>query len=187
MAQVFRATVLATVAALLLAAPASASFPGKNGKIAFGSFRDGNWDIWTMNPDGSAQTRLTTNLSVDLQPAWSPDGSKIAFLSQRDSTGTECDHFDGTICGVNNEIYVMNADGTGLRRLTDFPSGEPAWSPDGLKIACGGESEPTGGGVFIANADGSGLTNLVAAGGGGPVWSPDGKKIAFIMVVDSSS
>src|SRR2546430_5587964 len=72
-------------------------------QIAFTSTRDFNREIYVMNADGSAQTRLTGNSALDGQPCWSPDGRQIAFMSNRDG---------------NNEIYVMNADGTGQTRLT---------------------------------------------------------------------
>ena len=69
-----------------------------------------------MNADGSGQTHLTNNPADDYRPAWSPDGSKIAFESDR---------------GANDEIYVMNADGTGETNVTNNPAGDywPAWSP----------------------------------------------------------
>ena len=69
-----------------------------------------------MNADGSGQTRLTDNDRSDFEPAWSPDGAMIVFISTRDG---------------NREIYVMNADGTGLTRLTNDATFdyEPAWSP----------------------------------------------------------
>src|SRR5215208_3831615 len=87
---------------------AKAAFPGANGKIVFASDRDGvvldpldplfgkTYDIYTMNADGSGVTRLTNDPARDIQPAWSPDGTKIAFVSIRDG---------------NTEVYVMNADG----------------------------------------------------------------------------
>ncbi|MCH8346287.1 MAG: PD40 domain-containing protein, partial [Chloroflexi bacterium] len=100
----------------------------------------------------------------DREPAWSPDGSKIAFSSDRDR---------------NNEIYVINADGTGLKNLTNSPDSDtrPVWSPDGSKIAF------VGGGIYVVNADGTGLTNLTTyspGANGSPVWSPDGSRIAFL-------
>ncbi len=153
------------------AAPAAnAVVPGKNGKIAFSSVRDGkNQNIYVMNADGSGQTRLT-NGRIDDYPTWSPDGKKIAF--------------DGV-----DTMYVMNADGSGQTRLTrSTPSGiNPAWSPDGKKIAFTHVSVPDfNAEIYVMNADGSGLTrltrNALGPGGGGdysPDWSPDGRKIAF--------
>src|SRR5437667_6655635 len=93
-----------------------------NGKIAFVSDRDGNNEIYTMNPDGTGVKRLTVNAASDLSPAWSPDGTKIAFSTNRDG---------------NDEIYTINADGTGVTRLTSNTHSDlnPAWSPDGTKIA----------------------------------------------------
>lgn len=83
-------------------------------RIAFRSFRDGNWEIYTMNADGSEVRRLTNNPASDLDPAWSPDGTRIAFASNRDG---------------NYEIYVMNWDGTNLVRVTNHPAEDlfPAW------------------------------------------------------------
>ena len=86
-------------------------------KIAFISERDGNFEIYVMNANGSGQTNLTNNAAYDSQPAWSPDGAKIAFTSERDGNG---------------ETYVMNADGSGQTNLTNYPrlDGYPAWSPE---------------------------------------------------------
>src|SRR5207247_2360034 len=110
------------VCVLALASSAHATFPGANGKIAFGTHRDGNYEIYTMNADGSSQTRLTNNAASDEEPAWSPDGAKIAFATDREGRG---------------EIYTMNADGTSQTNITNNPGddGGPAWSPDGTKIA----------------------------------------------------
>ena len=91
-------------------------------RIAFHSYRDGDWDIFLMNADGSNQRRLTNHRASDTFPAWSPDGTQIAFHSQR--TG-------------NWDIFLMNADGSNRRRLTDNSASDedPAWSPDGTQIA----------------------------------------------------
>lgn len=85
-------------------APAHAAFPGANGKIAFARFMGDGVDIFTVNPDGTGETRLTTNSGGNGLPAWSPDGSRIAFSSSRDNE--------------QGEIYVMGADGSNQVRLT---------------------------------------------------------------------
>ncbi len=74
------------VGSVTLVPTSRAAFPGLNGKIAFETGRDGNSEIYSMNPDGSGQTNLTNNSTVDVNPAWSPDGTKIAFASERDGT-----------------------------------------------------------------------------------------------------
>ena len=134
-------------------------------QIAFSS----SGDIALMNADGSGQTLLTTT-GRDFFPAWSPDGTRIAFESSRDVANQE-------------QIYVMNADGTGVIRLTNAVAHEqvPTWAPDGTKIA------------FFSNRDGPFAVYVIDAAGMGsavrlttdaannfdPAWSPDGTKIAF--------
>ena len=136
-------------------------------RIAFDSDRDGNWEVYVMNADGSGVTRLTDNGAADEFPAWSPDGRRIAFESNRDG---------------NWEIYVMNADGSGVTRLTyndAFDSG-PDWSPDGRRIAFDSNRDGNWE-IYVMNADGSGVTRLTdnGAADGFPAWSPDGRRIAF--------
>src|SRR5437870_5253676 len=159
------------------------TFPGVNGKIAFASTRDGNWEIYVMNADGTDQTRLTNHPAeefppFDWNPSWSPDGTKIAFESNR----------DGTI-----EIYVMNADGTDQTRLT-HSSGQslnPSWSPDGTKIAFESDRDNHNltTDIYVMNADETDVTRLTNSTYGDlkPSWSPDGTKIAFDSERDGNS
>ena len=124
--------------------------------IAFS--RDG--DLWRMNADGSNPTLLTQNGNA---PAWSPDGAKIAFDSFRS--------------GLRADVYVMNADGTDVRRLTTDPADDvhPAWSPDGTRI---GFESYTGGvdaSLYLMKPDGSGVV-LLADGAAGESHQMDWKK-----------
>ena len=149
-----------------------AAFPGTNGKIAFQSDRDGNFEIYVMNADGSGQTRLTNNSVVDYLPAWSPDGTKIVIT--RDQA-----------FGIS-QIWVINVNDLSETQLTNdaFVNHAPTWSPDGTKIAFakaafGGDAE-----VYVMNADGSGQTNLSNNQAFpdqdlDPNWSPDGTQLAF--------
>ncbi|MBW2966499.1 DPP IV N-terminal domain-containing protein [Candidatus Woesearchaeota archaeon] len=139
-------------------------------RVVFDSYRDGNREIYAINPDGTGETRLTNNSSRDYYPVWSPDGLKIAFISNRDG---------------NQEIYVMNPDGTNQTRLTNNPVMDwtPAWSPDSSKIAFVSERDGNQE-VYITNPDGTGQTRLT----NDPIkkykahvsWSPEGNKIVFI-------
>ena len=144
-------------------------------RIAFHSNRDGNWNIYLMNPDGSGQTRLTDNPAADSWPSWSPDGRRITFISSRDDPDP---NDDNSIW----EIYVMNEDGSDQTRLTNNSAWHslPRWSPDGRRIAF--QSHRDGNWeIFLMNAGGSGQIRLTdnSAGDAEPSWSPDGRRIAF--------
>jgi len=146
-----------------IAVPLAAATTHVNAKIAFDSNRDGNDEIYVMNADGTGQTRLTNNAASDVGPAWSPDGTKIAFNRGFD-------------------IFVMNADGSSQIRLTSSAAMNiaPAWSPDGTKIAFH-SSRDGNFEIYVMNADGSNPTRLTsnAAGDFAPAWSPDGQRIVF--------
>ena len=136
--------------------------PGREG-VPYPSGDYGVQQIYVMNADGSDQTRLTENKSGaegDIAPDWSPDGSRIAFISTR---------------GGSRQVYVMNADGSNQTGLTSVAEGsslyDAHWSPDGTRIAFNSS------GVSVMSADGSAVTRL--ATGLDAVWSPDGRRLAF--------
>ena len=152
-------------------------------RIAFHSARDGNWEVYVMNADGSGQTRLTDSPAADSAASWSPDGQRIAFVSDRDDPDSNDDD-------RISDIYLMNADGSGQTRLTDSSAWEtrPRWSPDGRRIAFfsyrDGKTE-----IYVMNADGSEQTRLTdnEAGNAWPSWSPDGRRIVFVSYRNESS
>ncbi len=141
---------------------AARALPG----IAFTSTRDENSEIYVMDSDGRNHTRLTINPARDYDPSWSPDGERIAFVSNRER-GQE-------------QIYVMDSDGGNPMRLTnDSTHQEPAWSPVAEKIAYvrnkGGRQ------IWIMDSDGGNQTQLTEMGKNRhPAWSPDGEQIAFV-------
>lgn len=182
------ALMLAVVLLVLVAsmAPAGAAFPGKNGKIAFvkENFRQGSSGIFTMNPDGSEQSKLGSGYS----PSWSADGQKVVFER---FTGESEEDF-------NQDIFVMDADGTDVQQVTSSRAYDysPSFFPDGETIAFVRDSPRNGTDIFTIKLDGSELTNLTDDPGfyeESVAVSPDGEKIAFsrynrsseIFVMDS--
>src|SRR5436190_1121274 len=138
---------------------------GGAGKITFQSNRNGNFDIFVMNADGSGVTQLTSHPFDEYLHLFSPDGSRIAFAR----------------CLVTCDIVLINADGSGERTMLNdgFPGG---WSPDGSRITFNSNRGGAGQDVYVMNADGSGVTQLTPNDGfddTGPVWSPDTTQIAF--------
>ena len=136
----------------------------RKAQIVFASSQNGKYDIYVMNINGEQQFNLTKNPLVNnTQPAWSPDGKKIAFNSIRDG------------------IYVMHANGRNIRRLTDHPGSSPAWSPDGKKIAFSSTRNGNQD-IYVISTDGNNIHQLTnhPASDSNPAWSPNGRKIAFV-------
>ena len=148
----------------LISAPFSAVLAKapETAKIVFASRRDGNFEIYSMNPDGSDQTNLTQHRANDFAPVWSPTGEQILFHSDRDGTA---------------DIYLMDADGRNVRQVFKKLTwrGFPTWSPDGKAFAY--HRFPTFS-IYIASIDGKDEEKL--AEGLFPTWSPKGSEIAFM-------
>jgi Tol biopolymer transport system component len=149
---------------------AGATTPGANGRIAF-TIDDGHGssELYSANADGSATRRLTWTAQSEQAPAWSPDGTRIAYESS---------------LGGRYRIWAMNADGSAQTQLTSSSGSiaddeDPAWSPDGTQIAFGS----TRGGnwnLWVMNADGGGLRQVSTVFGDDPAWSPDGHRLAYL-------
>jgi Tol biopolymer transport system component len=145
-------------------------------RIAYEDSPDGRFKIYVMSSDGSGQTRVSPDAADvvdDSNPSWSPDGRQIAFSSTRPFNDAW-------------RIWAMNADGTGLRRVTDGFGYNPMWSPDGSRIAYEADGR-----IQVVNADGSGAHPITSPSGlydEGPDWSPDGSAIVFSRrTLDGSS
>jgi len=118
-----------------------------------------------MNADGSSLAQITNSPAEDTEPAWAPDGKRIAFTRLRDG---------------NEEIYVINADGTNPRRLTDDPDTDkpPRWSVDGRILFTsyrGGQPD-----IYVMDDAGRTVSRLTTIGATRAAWSPDGRKVSFI-------
>lgn len=144
--------------------PVSAQRPATD-KIVFASDRDGNSEIYMMNPDGRGQVNLTHHRAHDYSPVWSPTGRQILFASERG--------------GNVSDLYVMDADGDSVRRVfrKRVERRSPAWSPDGEQIAY---YRVDGGEVAIYTASIKGTAEKRIAIGMHPDWAPDGSEIAFM-------
>lgn len=146
------------------------SFSPDSDKVAVSAYTGkNNIDIFTVATEGGIGKQLTNNPAIDYEPAWSPDGQTIAFVSDRDGT---------------SHIYLMDIDGKNQRRLTksDMTELEPAWSPDGTKIAFMSSQGMLLTNIYIVDSDGANprnLTNETVGYNENPVWSPDGTLIAF--------
>jgi TolB protein len=184
--RVLAALVLAAAIIAVAAAPASATFPGPNGRIAFNAFveKTKSLEIFTATPKGGDVRQLTSTRNAGSElPDWSPDGQRIAFFTE---------HFKGH---QPVQIQVMNADGSGVTELTAGPGfhGFPAWSPDAASLAIASDwgDYPALRGIWIIPAsDPDGVTaeearRLTTLPAGShvedaePQFSPDGSSIVF--------
>ncbi|NJP06644.1 MAG: hypothetical protein HC837_13945 [Chloroflexaceae bacterium] len=150
------------------------------GSIVFSSqrSRDSNFEIYVMQANGTNLVNITNNPWDDWHPVWSPDGRRIAFISNRDGQNE------------HNDIYIMNSDGSEMRMLTNNEPGtffnSPDWSPDGTRLAFGLGQAQAGVetfDIYVMTLDGAELINLTrdpTSFNGHPTWSPDGKRIAFV-------
>ncbi len=138
--------------------------------IAVASYVGGGWNgIYLLDRFGKTRTKLVGNSNFDGSPAWSPDGTKIAFRSMLHGP-----------YGDYGRIFVVNRDGTGLRQVspevaaTDYKFDDsPAWSPDGTQLVFSRSGD-----LFLISADGTGLIST-GVQGEQPAWSPDGTTIAY--------
>ncbi|HUN09446.1 MAG TPA: hypothetical protein PLQ56_22775 [Aggregatilineales bacterium] len=143
-------------------------------QLAVASSARGNLDIWRINADGTEPQRLTDNTGVDTQPAWSPNGDVILFVS---------DQANGPDSGVT-EIFSVTPDGETIEQMTDAANSSytPAWSPAGTRIVFAsdrnGDSD-----IFIMDADGQALVLLTVDDAGAedriPAFMPNGRDVVF--------
>ena len=143
-------------------------------RIVFSNLAFDNWEIYVMDADGENRENLSNHPVHDEDPDWSPDGTKIAFVSNRNLR--------------EYQIYVMDADGTNQIKLTDGPRDkrDPDWSPDGGKIAFTASPKVLGievSRIEVMDADGENRA-VLEHDALAPSWSPDGGKIAFVSKRD---
>lgn len=190
-----RTIAIATAAAAALTALAGAGAVAAGGetqaavnqKIVYQSrLRGGNNEIFVVSAKGGAPTRLTRHPKVDAAPTWSPDAKRIAFESSRNGRG----HYssDGDRYYPDSDVFVMRADGKGVRQLTfaDGFDGDPSWSRWNT-IAF--ESERKGNAdIWVIDPDGSGETQVTTspAFDGDPSWNPGGNRIVFTSTRDGN-
>lgn len=142
-------------------------------KILFTSARDGNYEVYSMNPDGSEQVNLTKHRANDLDAVWSPTGEQILFVSDR----------EGNQGVLDRDLYLMDPDGSNVRRVFKREASRPeaTWSPDGKQIAYEHITPDRSTIIHIATLGEQEEEPIV--NGFYPAWSPDGTEIAYITYV----
>ena len=170
---------------------AEATFSPTGDRIVFTSVRDGDLDLYSMAPDGSDVRRLTDRPGYDGGAFYSPDGSKIVWRAHYPEEGPELDDYrallaDGLIRPGELDLWVMDADGSNKRQITDLEGASfaPYWHPSGEKIVFSSNHlDPQGRefDLFMIGVDGSGLERITYSEGfdGFPVFSPDGRHLVF--------
>jgi Tol biopolymer transport system component len=160
-------------------------------RIVFTSMRDGDLDIYSMNLDGSDVVRLTDAIGYDGGPFYSPDGTKIVYRARHPSDPAEIEDYqallaDGLIRPSKLEIFVMDADGSNKRQITDLgvAAFAPYFHPSGEKIIFSTNyGDPSGRefNLWMVDLDGSNLeqTTFTEGFNGFPMWSPDGSTFVF--------
>ena len=164
---------------------------GPDGRVVFTSVRDGDMEIYSMSGDGSDVRRLTNRMGPDGGPFFSPDGSKIVFRGRELAPGPELEDYrslleQGLYRPTTLEIFVMDADGSNLRQVTDLGAANfaPFWHPEGERIIFSSNwHNPEGRNfdLFIVNEDGTGLERITFGDtfDGFPMFSPDGSQLVF--------
>jgi len=151
-------------------------------RIVFVSARHATWndpkvtpntELYVMNSDGSAQRRITQNLAGEMTPAFSPNGQKIAYASNRDG---------------NWQLYISNYDGSFTKRVTNNTGFDcnPTFSPNGKQLAFQSKRDNNWE-IYTINIDGSEETKITTHGGRAPIYTPDGSKIAYLNTVEGKT
>lgn len=140
---------------------------GEASPVVYQSLQDGKWRLVTMSGTGRDGRVLSASQADDIEPSWSPDGSRVVFSSNRDG---------------RFHLYAINADGGGLQQLTrgDSQDRAPVWSPDGQQIAFSSNRAGPRDEIFVVPVAGGEPRRITTGGGSQPTWSPDSTRVAFV-------